>query len=151
MTSKINHTAGSHDWLTMVGEVLQAAARSAALPDDLNLSLVEHYIDGSELSPGLFQGLRFDIRNGVPGFCVGVAPHEVGDITIKVTALVAQRLNQIYSSDPAYAQVQQEARASGELCVSGDPSRLGAWFAAAHDDIVRRTAGSPPAAPRAAP
>ncbi len=143
MLSKHQYAAGSPDWLAMVGEVLLTADRAAELPADLTFSLVEHYIDGPEIAPGLFQGLRFDITKGVPGFRVGVRPGEVGDITIHVTSEVARRLNQLYASDPALAQVRQAALASDQLCIQGDPSRLGAWFAASHDEIVSRTRVSP--------
>ncbi|NDW02050.1 hypothetical protein [Salipiger sp. PrR002] len=151
MLSETTYAAGSPDWLAMVGEVLVTAARAADLPADLTLSLVEHYIDGPEIAPGLFQGLRFDITNGVPSFRAGVRPSEAGDITIHVTPEVAQRLNQIYTSDPTLAQVQQAALASGQFRVEGDPSRLGAWFAATHDAIVSRTASSSLKGPHTAP
>lgn len=142
MTAETQYVAGSVEWLTMVGEVLLAAARSAALPADLTLSLVEHYIDGPEIARGLFQGLRFDISNGRPNFRVGVTPDEVGDITIHIAPEVAQRLNQLYTSNPALEEFQLEALASGKLRIRGDPSQLGSWFAATHDEIVSRTAGS---------
>lgn len=142
MPSETTYAAGSPDWFAMVGEILVTAARAADLPADLNVSLVEHYIDGPEIAPGLFQGLRFDITNGVPSFRTGVMPGETGDTTIHVTAEVAQRLNQLYASDPKLVQVQQAALANDELRIEGDPSRLGAWFAGTHDEIVSRTAGS---------
>lgn len=145
MTSDTRYIAGSLEWLNMVGAVLQNAAESAGLPASQTISLVEHCIDGPEIAPGLVQGLRFDIRNGMPSFRVGVEPDEVGDITVHVTPEVAQRLNQLYTSDPALEQVQQEARVRDELRVQGDASKLGAWFPASHDEIVRRTVGSPPA------
>lgn len=142
MSPETTYPAGSADWLAMVGEVLLTAARAADLPADLTISLVEHYIDGPEIAPGLFQGLRFDITNGVSSFRTGVRPGEAGDITIHMTPEVAQRLNQLYTSDPTLAQVQQAALASGQFRLEGDPSRLGAWFAGTHDKIVSRTAGS---------
>ncbi|MAB06696.1 MAG: hypothetical protein CML50_11900 [Rhodobacteraceae bacterium] len=142
MSPEITYAAGSPDWFAMVGEVLVTAARAADLPADLSVSLVEHYIDGSEIAPGLFQGLRFEITSGVPSFRTGVTPAEVGDITIHVTAEVAQRLNQLYTSAPSLVQVQQAALANEHFRMEGDPSRLGAWFAATHDEIVSRTAGS---------
>lgn len=147
MSSEPTYHAGSPRWLAMVGEVLLTAARAAELPADLSVSLVEHYIDGREIAPGLFQGLRFDITNGVPSFRAGVTPGEVGEITIHVTARVAQRLNQLYASDPNLAQIQQAALASDQLRIQGDPSRLGAWFEGTHDKIVSRTAGSSPKGP----
>ena len=82
MSPEITYAAGSPDWFAMVGEVLVTAARAADLPADLSVSLVEHYIDGSEIAPGLFQGLRFEITNGVPSFRTGVTPAEVGDIPL---------------------------------------------------------------------
>ena len=141
MSPKTTYTAGSPGWFAMVGEVLVTAARAADLPADLSVSLVEHYIDGFEIAPGLFQGLRFDITNGVPSFRTGVTPGEIGDITIHVTPDVAQRLNQLYASDPTLAQVQQAALADGQFRMEGNPSKLGAWFEATHDEIVSRTAG----------
>lgn len=140
MSPKTTYTTGSPDWFAMVGEVLVTAARAADLPADLSVSLVEHYIDGSEIAPGQFQGLRFEITNGVPSFRAGVRPGETGDITIHVTAEVAQRLNQLYASDPTLAQVQQAALANGQFRIEGNPSRLGVWFVATHDEIVSRTA-----------
>lgn len=142
MSPKTTYTAGSPDWFAMVGEVLVTAARAADLPANLSVSLVEHYIDGPEIAAGLFQGLRFEISNGVPSFRAGAMPGETGDIIIHVTADVAQRLNQLYASDPILAQVQQAALANGQFRIEGDPSRLGAWFGATHDEIVSRTAGS---------
>lgn len=142
MSPKTTYTTGSPDWFAMVGEVLVTAARAADLPADLSVSLVEHYVDGAEIAPGLFQGLRFDITNGVPSFRTGVTPGETGDITIHVTADVAQRLNQLHASDPTLAQVQQAALANGQFSMEGDPSRLKTWFQTTHDEIVSRTVGS---------
>lgn len=147
MLSKTTYSAGSPDWLAMVGEVLLNTARAADLPTTLSASLVEHYIDGPEIAPGLFQGLRFDITNGVASFSAGVMPGEIGDITIHVTPEMARRLNQLYSFDPNLVKVQQEALASDQFRIQGDPSKLGPWFAGTHDKIVSRTAGSSPKEP----
>ena len=123
----------------MVGEQLQKAAQRAGLPSDLTISLVERYSDGDEIAPGLVQGLRFDIRCGAPSYRIGAYPEEKGDITVEVTSEAARRLNQLISTDPAYAHAVKEYLKSGALRIDGDPAELGAWFGSVHDDIVRRT------------
>lgn len=131
--------AGSPEWLTMVGEQLLTAALAADLPPDLDVALVERYIDGAQIAGGLVQGLRFEIRRGVPSFRIGVAPDEEGDITIEVTVQAVRQLNQIMSDDPAYATALEGYQKSGALRIFGNPSLLGAWFGAVHDEIVHRT------------
>ncbi|WP_417679338.1 hypothetical protein [Pseudodonghicola sp.] len=139
MTDDTRLPAGSRQWLTMVGERLQQAAQHADLPSEQTVSLVERYSDGEEIAPGLVQGLRFDILCGVPSFRIGAAPEEKADITVEVTSEAARRLNQLFSTDPAYALALEEYLKSGALRMCGDPAKLGAWFGAVHDDIVRRT------------
>lgn len=70
MTTQHRLQQGTAAWFEMVGAMMVEAASRAGLPADLPLSLVERYVDGVELSPGLRQGIRFDIRDGAPSFVV---------------------------------------------------------------------------------
>ena len=63
---------GTKAWFEMVGTLMSEAATRSGLSPDLNVSLVERYTDGVELSAGLIQGIRFDIRDGRPSFRAGV-------------------------------------------------------------------------------
>lgn len=139
MTLHRKFHAGSPEWLTMVGEQLRAAALAADLPPHLDVSLVERYVDGAQMAGGLVQGIRFDIRKGIPSFRIGVAPDEEGDITIEVKVQAVRQLNQLMSDDPAYAAALEGHQKSGALRIFGTPSLLGAWFGAVHDEIVHRT------------
>ncbi len=47
-----------------------------------NVSLVERYTDGGDLSKGFVQGIRFDILGGKPSFRVGAQHGERADITM---------------------------------------------------------------------
>jgi hypothetical protein len=123
----------------MVGQLMVEAATASGLSPDLHLSLVERYSDGTELSEGLVQGIRFDIRGGVPSFRIGVGREERGDVTIEITAAAARELNRLRSDDPSYPTTREGFLVTGEMRVAGDPSRLGAWLAAVHDPIVART------------
>ncbi|MYM75012.1 hypothetical protein GTP56_22845 [Duganella sp. FT134W] len=130
---------GRARWFEMVGEVLLDAATQANLPPDLNIRLVERYIDGTELSPGLVQGLRFDIVNGKPAFQLGARPDERGDITVEVTKAASYTLNTLRSEDPRFHAAFTNLLAAGELKIDGDLSQLGSWFSVVHDRIVDHT------------
>lgn len=134
---KLEH--GTQAWFDMVGAAMVEAARAARLAPDFDCSLVERYVDGTEVAPGLVQGLRFDIVGGRPAYRRGAGPDERGDVTIAVTAAASRRLNTMAGADPAFPALFAELRASGELVLDGDLARLGAWFGAVHDRIVART------------
>nr|WP_314547545.1 hypothetical protein [uncultured Massilia sp.] len=138
MIMKIPH--GTPAWFAMVGTAMVDAARQAALPPDLHVSLVERYTDGIEVAPGLLQGLRFDIAGGQPSFRIGAGPDERGDVTIAVTAAASRALNTMPGADPRFAALFADLQACGVLTIDGDLARLGAWFGAVHDRIVERTA-----------
>lgn len=123
----------------MVGKVLVDAAMQAGLPPECNVRLVERYIDGIELSPGLVQGLRFDIINGKPAFQLGARRDERGDITVEVTKAASYTLNTLRSDDPHFHAAFVNLQAASELKIDGDLSQLGSWFSAVHDRIVDRT------------
>lgn len=123
----------------MVGTVLEDAATHARLPPDFNVCMVERYTDGIELSPGLLQGLRFEIIGGKPSFRLGAGRDERGDITIEVTKAASHTLNTLRGADPDFRAALADLQANGELKVDGDLSRLGSWFSVVHDRIVDRT------------
>ncbi|KDP93478.1 MAG: hypothetical protein KJ728_10910 [Alphaproteobacteria bacterium] len=135
--SKLRH--GALAWFEMVGAVMTEAAVRSGLAADLNVSLVERYTDGAEIGEGLVQGLRFDIRDGKPGFRAGARPDERADITIEITAAGARALNLLYGDDPEYALLLDRLLSIGEMRIEGDPSQLGDWLKAVHDPIVDRT------------
>lgn len=135
--TKLAH--GTAMWFDMVGTVMKNAAIEASLPPDMNVSLVERYTDGVELSPGLLQGLRFSIKRGQPSFTVGVGPGESADITVEVTVAASYQLNTLYGSDPQFVAALDRLKRSGDLCVQGDMAGLGEWFGSVHDAIVERT------------
>lgn len=135
--TKIRH--GTIAWFEMVGTVMADAARRANLPTDLTVSLVERYTDGSVLSDGLVQGIRFDIVGGKPSYRVGARADEQADITIEVTAAAARELNMLRSADPRYKTALDRFLRTSEMRMHGDISRLGDWLAAVHDPIVDRT------------
>ncbi len=130
---------GTAAWFEMVGASMREAAARSGLPPELNVSFVERYTDGVELSEGVVQGIRFDIVGGEPSFRVGIRPGERGDITIDITAAAARRLNSLRSADPAYRAAVDHFLNTGEMRVDGDPSRMGGWLEAVHDPIVDRT------------
>lgn len=130
---------GTTQWFEMVGKVLVDAAMQAGLPPACNIRLVERYIDGIELSPGLVQGLRFDITNGKPAFQLGAGHEERGDITVEVTKAASYTLNTLRSDDPRFHAAFINLQSAGELKIDGDLSQLGNWFSAVHDRIVDRT------------
>jgi hypothetical protein len=140
MSTRHRLQQGTAAWFEMVGAMMAQAASRAGLPPDLTLSLVERYTDGVELSPGLRQGIRFDIQDGAPSFRAGVKPGERGDITVEVTAQAARDLNRLSSADPRYAQARQRFTDNGDYRIEGDAARLGSWLEAVHDPIVERTA-----------
>lgn len=130
---------GTPAWFEMVGTLMSDAAARSGLPADRNVSLVERYTDGIELSDGLIQGLRFEIVNGQPSFRVGVGRDERAEITVEVTSAAARKLNALHSADPAYSAARDRFLSTGEMRVDGDLSRLGDWLEAVHDPIVDRT------------
>jgi len=131
---------GSAAWFGMVGALMCEAAREAALPPGLHLSLVERFLDGAALPGGQVAGLRFDIRDGRPAFRIGVGPDETGDIMIEVTAAASRTLNTLYGADPRFAAEFTRLQKAGALRIAGDLGQLGSWFDAVHDRIVARTA-----------
>lgn len=137
MDAKIRQ--GTAAWFDMVGKAMCDAALEARLAPDLNLTLVERYTDGTELSNGLMQGLRFDIIDGQPSFRSGARRDEQGDITIQITAAAARELNLLRNADPEYQKSFERVLTTGEMQVDGDPSLLGSWLNAVHDSIVDRT------------
>lgn len=134
---KIRH--GTPAWFEMVGRLMTQAAQNAALAPDLNVSLVERYLDGVEWAPGLVQGLRFEIVDGRPSFRIGARPGEQADIVIEVTAAASRLLNTLYGDDPAFQVALHECRRDCAFRIEGDLTRLGDWFGAVHDRIVEQT------------
>lgn len=130
---------GTTAWFGMVGQLMSEAASRSGLSPELNLSLVERYSDGEELSEGLVQGIRFDIRGGVPSFRVGVRCDERAEVTIEISAAAARALNSLRSDHPTFPATRDAFLRTGEMRVDGDPSRLGDWLDAVHDPIVDRT------------
>ena len=128
---------GTTAWFEMVGTLVSEAASRPALSPDLDVSLVERYTDGVELSEGLFQGIRLDIRGGKLSFRVGVRRDERADITVEVTATAARELNTLHGA--TYDTARNKFLSTGEMRVDGDPSRMGHWLDAVHDPIVDRT------------
>ncbi len=139
MTTNTKLRQGTAAWLEMVGTLMSEAAALSGLSPELNVSLVERYTDGVELSVGLVQGIRFDIISGKPSFRVGVRLDEQGDITIEITAAAARRMNLLGSADPHHRTALDTFLRSGEMRVHGDLARLGGWLNAVHDRIVDRT------------
>lgn len=138
MNARLRH--GTAAWFHMAGTLMCEAAARAGLPPDLDVSLLERYTDGVELSAGLLQGLRFDLKGGQPSFRVGAGADERGDITVEVTAAASHELNTLYGADPRFEAALARLKNSGDMRVQGDLSRLGDWFGAVHDPIVDRTA-----------
>jgi hypothetical protein len=139
MTHDAKLQQGTAAWFEMVGTLMRNAATRSGLSQDLNVSLVERYSDGSELGDGLVQGIRFEIVAGAPSFRVGARPGESADVTVEVTAAAARALNLLFSTDPDYERARARLNETGEMRVDGDPSRLGCWLDAIHDPIVDRT------------
>lgn len=137
MTQDAKVRQGTTAWFEMVGEMMSEAASSSGLSPKLDVSLVERYTDGAELSDGLVQGIRFDIHNGEPSFRVGVQRNERADIIVEVTAGAARELNLLRGPD--FDAARERFLSTGEMRVDGDPSRMGAWLDAVHDPIVDRT------------
>lgn len=130
---------GTMDWFKMVGTLMCEHASLARLPEEMNVSLVERYVDGAELADGLFQGIRFDLIAGKPWFRAGVLAGERGDVTIDVTMAASRKLNALHSADPNYLVAMDCLRAAGQMRVDGELSRIGEWLQAVHDAIVDRT------------
>jgi hypothetical protein len=139
MTADTKIRQGTTAWFEMVGTLMSDAALRSGLSPRLNLSLVELYTDGVELSDGHVQGLRFDILSGKPSFRVGARHGERADITIELTAAAARELNSLYSADPDYHAALDRFLRTGEIRVDGDPSQMGDLLKAVHDPIVART------------
>ena len=139
MTMDAKVCQGTAAWFEMVGTLMSEAASQSGLSPELNLSLVERYTDGVELSEGLVQGLRFDILGGKPSFRVGARRDERADVMIEITAAAARKLNTLRSADPNYTAALEGFLSTGEMRVEGDPSRMGGWLNAVHDPIVNRT------------
>ena len=139
MTADMKIRQGTAAWFEMVGTLMSEAALRSELPTRLNLSLVELYTDGVELSDGLVQGLRFDILSGTPSFRVGARHGERADVTIELTAAAAWELNSLNGADPDYHAALDKFLRTGEMRVDGDPSQMGDWLKAVHDPIVART------------
>jgi len=137
MSTRLSH--GSVAWWEMVGQLMCDAATRAALPADVNLSLVERCTDGISLPGALLPGLRFELVGGQPTFRVGVRHDERGDIDIAVTAAASRELNTLYGADPHFQAALARLQHSGALTIRGDLARLGEWFGAVHDQIVDRT------------
>lgn len=140
MTQPARLVQGTLGWFEMVGELMCEAANAARPPSDLNISLIERYVDGVTLPNGFGQGLRFEIENGVPQFRSGCGPEESGDVTIEITAAAARTLNLLLSSDPMFAAAQGEFVDSGEMRISGDFAPFEGLLGDVHDRIVARTA-----------
>jgi hypothetical protein len=134
---KVAH--GTAAWFRMVGSLICEAALGAGLAPTRNVSLVERYTDGIELSQGLVQGFRFDIIDGKPSYRVGAHKDEVGDITVEVSGAASHKLNSLYGADPAFAAAFADFTRTGALRIDGDLGALGTWFRAVHDPIVART------------
>lgn len=123
---------GTAAWFHMAGTLMCEAAARAGLPADLEIGLVERYIDGVDLSAGLVQGLRFDIKSGQPSFRVGAGPDEGADITVEITAAASHELNSLYSDDPrfetAVARLKKHRRhaGAGRSCPTGQLVRRSA-------------------------
>lgn len=146
MNTDMKERQGTTAWFEMAGTLMCEAASQAKLSPELNVSLVERYTDGVEMSEGLVQGVRFDIVGGKPSFRVGVRPDERADVTVEVTAAAARELNTLRSADPNYQAARDKFLSTGEMRVAGDPSRMGGWLDAVHDPIVDHTLSSRDAA-----
>jgi hypothetical protein len=142
MTPRMKVAHGTTAWFSMAGSLMCEAASRAALSPALNVSLVERYTNGIELSDGRVQGLRFDIIGGKPSFRVGACHDEVADITVEISAEASRALNSLYGTDPNFGLAFARFQSTGELRIDGDFARLGAWFNSVHDPIVERTAKS---------
>jgi hypothetical protein len=139
MTEGMKIAHGTSAWFDMVGTVLMDAAMEAELLPTYNVCLVERYIDGIEVGPGLVQGLRFEIVGGKPFFRLGARHDEWGDVTVDVTKAASYTLNTLRSADPRFRAAFDELQGNDELKVEGDLSLLDRWFGVVHDRIVGRT------------
>ncbi len=139
MTDGCRIKQGTAAWFQLVGTLMSEAASRAGLASDFNLSFVERYSDGVELSEGRIQGIRFDIVVGQPSFRIGVGRDERADVTIEVTAAAARELNRLYRGDAEFPSALDRLVSTGKMRVTGDPSRMGRWMEDVHDPIVDRT------------
>jgi hypothetical protein len=139
MTTDRKFRQGTPEWFHMVGRLMCDFALQAGLPAAFNVSLVERYSDGCELSDGLVQGIRFDILNGKPSFRASVGREERGDVVIEISSAAARDLNLLRSADPKFAITLDAALGAGDMRINGDISRFGSWLDAVHDSIVDHT------------
>ncbi|PZQ28679.1 MAG: hypothetical protein DI562_10400 [Stenotrophomonas acidaminiphila] len=130
---------GSEPWFRMAGALVCRALGDSGAQGIARWRLIERYVDGEPFSDGLVQGIRFDIREGVATFRVGVQPGETADATIEVTAGVARALNLLHTDDPRFALAMEDAIRTGALVIEGDLSPISAALAVSHDAIVDRT------------
>lgn len=130
---------GTAAWFAMVGTLMVEAAAHLGLPEDLSVSLLERYTDGTELSPGYVQGIRFDVVAGAASFRAGVHAAEGAEIEVEVTSSAARQLNDTRSDDPAYVALRDRLEQAGELRLRGDPTPLAELLGVVHDPIVDRT------------
>ena len=128
---------GTAAWFEMVVVIMRDAALQAKLSPSMNISLVERYTDGVEFINGRYQGIRIEVQNGKPSFQVGVRTDEQADITVELTSAAARQLNMEYISESQ--AIRKALLKSGEMRVKGDPSMMGSWMDATHDQIVDRT------------
>ncbi|WP_200957963.1 hypothetical protein [Sphingomonas sp. Root710] len=139
MNTTTKFTQGSAEWFDMLGTILCDAVRNADLPPGHTVSFVERYIDSEELAPGLIKGFRFEIKNGEPSYRPGVAPDEMGDVTIDLTVKAARELNLLYTADPRFREQFDHYISIGEAIFHGDIADVGEWIHTIHDPIVDRT------------
>ena len=139
MTGNEKFKQGTAEWFDMVGTLMSEAAAQSGLGPAVNVSFLERYTDGTQLSGELVQGIRFDIVDGKPFYRVGAGKDERADIIVEVTAAAARELNLLRTTDTRYEAVRDEVMRASEMRVEGDISRLGAWLEAVHDPIVERT------------
>jgi len=130
---------GTEAWFRMVGTLMCEAANRAGLSPLVNVSLMERYTDAGELSPGLEQGLRFDIIGGVATFRVGAHTGEAADILVEVTSSASKTLNSLHSDNPEFELAFAKFERTGEIRITGDMAKLGGWFLTVHDRIVDAT------------
>jgi len=139
MAERSRLVQGSHAWFEMVGTVVCNALNEGRPYSSFGWAFVERYSDGGRLADGLIQGIRFDVREGVATYRVGVQPDERGDVTIEVTAIVARALNLLHTGDPHFDSARERAIDTGALRIEGDLSPIATALAQTHDHIVDRT------------
>jgi hypothetical protein len=133
------HELGTAAWFDMVGALIKDSALQHGLPPDLNITIIERYSDGKELSRGFYQGLRLEIANGELSYRVGVRRDEEADFNVEVTTAASRLLNSLQSADPAYGAAYARFLETGEIRVTGVPFTPGKWLLSSHDPIVAIT------------